>query len=86
MKTKSGRDVHADFTVWAAGIRCPEILREIDGLETNRANQLVVLPTLQATRDVDIFAIGIAPVRDGDAMLTMSWGDKSYSVELKPAK
>jgi NADH dehydrogenase len=58
VKTKSGREVAADFTVWAAGIRCPEVLREIDGLETNRQNQLVVLQTLQATRDVDIFALG----------------------------
>ena len=28
------------------------------GLETNRINQLVVLPTLQTTRDENIFAIG----------------------------
>jgi len=58
VKTKSGREVPADFTVWAAGIKCPEVLREIDGLETNRQNQLVVLQTLQATRDADIFALG----------------------------
>jgi NADH dehydrogenase len=58
VKTKSGREVAADFTVWAAGIKCPEVLREIDGLETNRANQLVVLQTLQCTRDADVFAIG----------------------------
>lgn len=58
LKTKSGHEVAADFAVWAAGIKCPEVLREIDGLETNRSNQLVVLQTLQATRDVDIFAIG----------------------------
>jgi NADH dehydrogenase len=58
VKTKSGKELPADFTVWAAGIKCPDVLREIDGLETNRANQLVVLPTLQATRDPDVFAIG----------------------------
>ena len=58
VKTKSGHEAAADFTVWAAGIKCPEVLREIDGLETNRSNQLVVHQTLQATRDVDIFAIG----------------------------
>jgi NADH dehydrogenase len=33
-------------------------LRRLDGLETNRINQLVVEPTLQTTRDPDIFAIG----------------------------
>jgi NADH dehydrogenase len=58
VKTATGREVAADFTVWAAGIRCAEVLKEIDGLETNRINQLVALPTLQATRDADIFAMG----------------------------
>jgi NADH dehydrogenase len=58
VKTKGGREIRADFTVWAAGIRCPDVLREIDGLESNRQNQLVVTQALQATRDPDIFAIG----------------------------
>jgi NADH dehydrogenase len=58
VKTQSGREVPADFTVWAAGIRCPDVLRELDGLESTRSNQLVVLPTLQTTRDPDVFAIG----------------------------
>ena len=44
--------------VWAAGIRVSEVLKDLDGLETNRLNQLVVLPTLQVTRDADIFALG----------------------------
>jgi NADH dehydrogenase len=34
------------------------VLKDLDGLESNRLNQLVVGPTLQATRDPDIFAIG----------------------------
>jgi NADH dehydrogenase len=58
VRTKAGREVAADFTVWAAGIKCPDVLRDIDGLETNRANQLVCLQTLQTTREPDIFAIG----------------------------
>jgi NADH:ubiquinone reductase (H+-translocating) len=44
--------------VWAAGIKAPEVLRRLDGLEINRINQLVVEPTLQTTRDPNIFAIG----------------------------
>jgi NADH dehydrogenase len=36
----------------------PRYRRELDGLETNRGNQLVVGPTLQTTRDPDIFAFG----------------------------
>jgi NADH dehydrogenase len=58
VKTATGHEVASDFTVWAAGIRCAEVLREIDGLETTRINQLVALPTLQTTRDPDIFALG----------------------------
>jgi NADH:quinone reductase (non-electrogenic) len=58
VKTATGREVPAHFTVWAAGIRCNEVLKELDGLESNRLNQLVVRETLQATRDDDIFALG----------------------------
>jgi len=39
----------------------PEMRRgiaDLDGLEVNRAHQLVVLPTLQTTLDPDIFALG----------------------------
>jgi NADH dehydrogenase len=68
VRTATGREIPADFTVWAAGIRCAEVLRDIDGLETSRINQLAVLPTLQVTRDPDVFAIGdcaAAPWKDG---------------------
>jgi NADH dehydrogenase len=58
VRTANGRHVPADFTVWAAGILCADVLRDIGGLETNRVNQLVVMQTLQATRDPDIFALG----------------------------
>jgi len=56
--TASGTFFPADLIVWAAGIMAPDILRNLDGLEVNRANQLVVLPTLQTTRDPSIFAFG----------------------------
>ncbi len=56
--TAAGKRVPADFTVWAAGIKCAEVLRDLDGLESNRLNQLVVTPTLQTTRDADVFALG----------------------------
>ena len=58
IRTASGNVIASDFTVWAAGIRCQSVLKEIGGLETNRINQLVVKQTLQATRDDDIFALG----------------------------
>ena len=56
--TASGKNLPADFTIWAAGIKCADILRDLDGLESNQLNQLVVRPTLQATRDDDVFALG----------------------------
>ena len=58
IRTESGHEVKATFIVWAAGIKCADVLRELDGLESNRLNQLVVKPTLQTTRDDDVFAIG----------------------------
>jgi len=56
--TQSGQFFPSDLTVWAAGIMAPEVQRNLDGLEVNRANQLVVGPTLQTTRDPNIFAFG----------------------------
>ncbi len=58
LRTADGQLIPASLKVWAAGIRAPRFLNEIDGLESNRINQLVVLPTLQTTRDEHIFAFG----------------------------
>jgi NADH dehydrogenase len=54
----SGETIPAELVVWAAGVKAPEFLANLEGLETNRINQLVVGPTLQTTRDENIFAIG----------------------------
>jgi NADH dehydrogenase len=58
MRTESGEFIRAAARVWAAGVKAPDFLKDIDGLETNRINQLVLKPTLQTTRDDDIYAIG----------------------------
>ncbi|WP_405078103.1 NAD(P)/FAD-dependent oxidoreductase [Pectobacterium versatile] len=58
LNTKDGEFIEADLMVWAAGIKAPDAMKEIAGLETNRINQLMVEPTLQTTRDPNIFAIG----------------------------
>ena len=58
LMTASGKFIPASMMVWSAGIKAPDFLANIDGLETNRANQLIVRPTLQTTRDDDIFALG----------------------------
>ena len=56
--TKGGKHVPADLVVWAAGIKAPDFLASIDGLETARNNQVIVKQTLQTTRDENIFAFG----------------------------
>lgn len=53
-----GRQMAATLKVWAAGVKAPDLLSDLDGLEATRSNQLVVLPTLQTTRDPGIYAIG----------------------------
>ena len=58
VKLATGVFLPAELVVWAAGVKAPAFLRQLDGLETNRIDQLVVLPTLQTTRDENIFAIG----------------------------
>ncbi len=58
VRLATGEIIPAELVVWAAGVKAPEFLKELDGLEANRINQLVVLPTLQTTRDENIFAIG----------------------------
>jgi NADH dehydrogenase len=58
VRLADGGFIAAELVVWAAGVKGPDFLKDLDGLETTRSNQLVVLPTLQTTRDADIFAIG----------------------------
>jgi NADH dehydrogenase len=58
VRLKDGDVIPAELVVWAAGVKAPEMLKDFGGLESNRVNQLVVLPTLQTTRDPDIFALG----------------------------
>jgi NADH dehydrogenase len=58
IRTADGEFLPAAVKVWAAGIRAPECLDHLDGLETNPRHQLVVGRDLLTTRDPNIFAIG----------------------------
>ena len=58
VRLEDGSRIAAELVVWAAGVKAPDFLREIAGLESNRISQLVVRPTLQTSRDDDIFALG----------------------------
>jgi len=58
IRLANGRVLESELVVWAAGVKAPDFLKDLGGLETNRINQLVVFDTLQTTRDVNIFALG----------------------------
>jgi NADH dehydrogenase len=58
VRLADGEVIPAELVVWAAGVKAPEFLSNLDGLEVNAINQLVVTPTLQTTRDPRVFAIG----------------------------
>ncbi|MES0383187.1 MAG: NAD(P)/FAD-dependent oxidoreductase [Hyphomicrobium sp.] len=58
VKLENGDFIPSKLVVWAAGVKGPDVLAELDGLEVSRSNQLVVTQTLQTTRDPNIFAIG----------------------------
>jgi NADH:ubiquinone reductase (H+-translocating) len=58
VRLSDGRRIAAELVVWAAGVKAADFLRGLDGLETNRINQLVVRSTLQTTLDDHVFAIG----------------------------
>ncbi|MBL8566460.1 MAG: NAD(P)/FAD-dependent oxidoreductase [Hyphomicrobiaceae bacterium] len=58
VKLATGDFIASELVVWAAGVKAPDVLAGLGGLETSRANQIVVRDTLQSTRDDAIFALG----------------------------
>ena len=58
VRLSDGEVIPSELVVWSAGVKAPDVLASIGGLETTRTNQLVVKPTLQTSRDDNIFAIG----------------------------
>ncbi|MGI4975970.1 MAG: NAD(P)/FAD-dependent oxidoreductase [Janthinobacterium lividum] len=53
-----GGRVDAALSVWAAGVRAPRVVAELDGLAVGRHGQVVVGPTLQSVTDPEVFALG----------------------------
>jgi NADH:ubiquinone reductase (H+-translocating) len=53
-----GDFIPSELVVWSAGVRGPDVLKDLDGLEASGSGQLVVRPTLQTTRDDSVFAMG----------------------------
>jgi NADH dehydrogenase len=72
IKTNTGRYISSQLVVWAAGIKAPMFLSKIDGLKSNKLNQLEVFSTLQTTEDSSIFAFGdcaACPIKPGSSKL-----------------
>ena len=63
LQTKDGSRIDADLMVWAAGVKAPDFIRQIEGLGLNRPNQIIVNDFLQANNPdgeplKDVWVIG----------------------------
>ena len=68
VETHSGKKIISSLVVWAAGIKAPEFLSKIKGIETNVIHQVKVLSSLQTSTDKNIFAFGdcaACPIKPG---------------------
>lgn len=69
---QDGSFIPSALVVWAAGVRGPDVIKKLSDLEVSKFNTLVVKPTLQTTRDDDIFVIGdcayLVPEGETDAI------------------
>jgi len=68
--THDGEFIEADIKVWAAGIKAPDWLKELDGLETNHISQLVVDSTLKPVTMLFLLWVIVPPV-SGKGMVAM---------------
>lgn len=50
--------ITSDLKVWTAGVKAPDFLKHLDGLATNKINQILVKQNLQTIDDENIFALG----------------------------
>ena len=50
--------IDADLMVWAAGVKAPDFVQQMDAFETGSGGQIIVKPTLQSTVDDDVYVIG----------------------------
>ncbi len=50
--------IRADLMLWAAGVKAADYVKDLGVFELNKANQILVKPTLQSTTNDDIYALG----------------------------
>jgi len=56
--TSDGEIIKADLMIWAAGIKVPDYIRQLDIFELNHLNQIIVKPSLQSSISDNIFVLG----------------------------
>jgi len=56
--TESGKHIPARLKIWSAGVKASPLLKELDGLSTNRINQIKIDEQLRSIDDPHIFALG----------------------------
>ncbi|MEC4724363.1 NAD(P)/FAD-dependent oxidoreductase [Shewanella sp. D64] len=56
--TSEGELIKAHLMLWAAGVKAPDFIKSIGFFELNRANQIMVKPSLLSTVDESIYVIG----------------------------
>jgi NADH dehydrogenase len=56
--TKDDELISADIMVWAAGVKAPDFIKELNVFELTRSNQIQVNEFLQSTIDDNIFVLG----------------------------
>jgi NADH:ubiquinone reductase (H+-translocating) len=56
--TSDDRVIEADLLVWAAGVKAPDLIKDMDLFELNRAQQILVNSHLQSQQYKDIFVLG----------------------------
>lgn len=58
VKIKDGSKLESDITVWTAGIKAPDFLKNIEGLKLDERGRIIVNEFLQVNDFENIFAIG----------------------------
>lgn len=56
--TSDDKLIEADLMVWAAGVKAPDFLKQLNLFETNKAQQVLVTPELKSTVDDTIYVLG----------------------------
>jgi NADH:ubiquinone reductase (H+-translocating) len=80
-----GQRIDAALIAWAAGVKAPEVLSKLDGLDVSRNGQILVRPTLQSQQDDSVFALGDCsnlPGRDGKSLPTTAQVARQQAVFL----